>query len=131
LGTAIQFAEEIAANLRAGIRKLAKVLTDDEANAANFPAMTFYWSALELDFQHLLSNLPTKKEAAMREWFAFVLKTANDAFRQTADSLSGSAREQKAIVEAEGLFRALRYKAINSSEFKTYLPETKAKGGNQ
>ncbi len=128
LKTAIEFAEEISFVLKSSIKKLGDLL---ETNAANFQAMPIYWSTLELDFQHLLSNLPTQKEAAMREWFAFVLKTANDAFRRTADSLSGSAKEQKAIVEAEGLFRALRYKTVNSSEFKVYFPETKAKGGTQ
>jgi CRISPR system Cascade subunit CasA len=128
LKTAIEFAEEISFVLKWSVKKLGELL---ETDAANFPAMAFYWSTLELDFQHLLSNLPTQKEAAMRKWFAFVLKTANNALRQTADSLSGSAKEQKAIVEAECLFRALRYKTVNSSEFKIYLPETKAKGGSQ
>lgn len=126
LETAIKFAEEISFVLKSSIKKLGDLL---ETDAANFQAMPIYWSTLELDFQHLLSNLPTEKEAAMREWFAFVLKTANDAFRQTADSLSGSAKEQKAIVEAESKYYRERSKTVNSSEFKVYLPETKAKGG--
>ena len=133
LERAIQFAEEkggIAGTLRAGIKELAKSL---ETSAANFPAMPIYWSSLELEFQRLLLDLPDEKDAAMKEWFGFVLRTADDAFRQTANGLSGTAKEQRAIVEAEAEFR--KQKNILLSKHKTdwgkYLPETKAKGGNQ
>ncbi|MDQ3129936.1 MAG: type I-E CRISPR-associated protein Cse1/CasA [Acidobacteriota bacterium] len=128
LETAIKFAEEISEKLRAGIKKLAELLNTD---AANFQAMPIYWSTLELKFQNLLSDLPNKKDAAMREWFSAVLATADDAFERTANSLSGSAEELKATVEARRLFGALRYKTRKSPNFKIYLPETKSKGGTQ
>lgn len=131
LKTAIEFAEEISGNLRSGIKRLAKILTDDEATAANFPAMPFYWSTLETEFQKLLSDLPNKKDAAMREWFGDVLSTADEAFEKTANSLSGAAKELKATVEARNFYGALRYKTKESTNFKIYLPETKAKGGTQ
>lgn len=125
LETAIQFAEEVSEKLRAGVKKLADLL---QTNVANFQAMQIYWSTLELKFQQLLSNLPDEKEAAMREWFGEVLAVADDAFNQTANSLSGSAEELKATVEARRLYGALRYKTKESSNFKIYLPETKTKG---
>ncbi len=128
LETAIQFAEEISEKLRAGVKKLADLL---QTNVANFQAMPIYWSTLELKFQRLLSNLPDEKEAAMREWFGEVLAVADDAFNQTANSLSGSAEELKGAVEARRLYGALRYKTKEASNFKNYLPETKTTGGTQ
>ncbi|MGI8848631.1 MAG: type I-E CRISPR-associated protein Cse1/CasA [Pyrinomonadaceae bacterium] len=93
LKTAIEFAEEIGKHLKSSVNTLAFHIIPKPKNegkeqasktdwekarilARTFQAMPVYWSTLELDFQHLLSNLPTQKEAAMREWFAFVLKTA-------------------------------------------------------
>ncbi len=130
LEKAIQFAEDISNKLRAGIKELADCL---ETNAANFQAMPIYWSTLELEFQNLLSDLPTKKDDAMREWFRVVLSTANNALQQTANSLSGTAKEQKAIVEAEGEFRKQRNILLSKhkSDYGIYLSETKAKGGTQ
>ena len=128
LETAITFAEEIAEKLRSGIKKLADLLN---TNVNNFQAMPIYWSMLELKFQRLLSALPIEREVAMREWFGEVLATADDAFEQTANSLSGSAEELKATVEARRLYGGLRYKAKESPNFKIYLPETKTTGGNQ
>jgi len=130
LEKAIQFAEDISDKLRAGIKKLADCL---ETNVANFQAMPIYWSTLELNFQRLLSDLPNEKDAAIREWFQTVESTAKDAFRQTANSLSGTAKEQKAIVEAEGEFRKQRNILLSKhkSDYGIYLPETKAKGGTQ
>lgn len=131
LKTAIEFAEDISNNLRAGVKKLAKILTDDEAAAANFPAMPFYWSTLETRFQTLLSDLPNERDKAMREWFGAVLSIADEAFDRTANSLSGAAKELKAVVEARNFYGALRYKTKESTGYKKYVPETKAKGGNQ
>lgn len=133
LKTALEFAEEIAGNLRSGIKKLAKILTDDEAKATNFQAIPIYWSTLELRFQRLLSDLPNEKDAAMRKWFDVVLSTANTAFRQTADSLSGAAKEQKAIVEAEAEFRRRKnfLRKDKNSEYGSYWLDKKSKGGTQ
>jgi hypothetical protein len=61
------------------------------------------------------------------------LATARDAFRQTAGSLSGAAREQKALVEAEMEFNKQRniFLSKNDSVYGDYLPKGKSKGGNQ
>ena len=131
LKTALEFAEEIGMNLRSSMKKLAKVLMDNEAKAANFQAMPVYWSTLELKFHQLLAALPKDQKTAMNQWFGEVLAIADDAFNQTANSLSGSAEELKATVEARRLYGALRYKTKESPNFKIYLPETKSKGGTQ
>jgi CRISPR system Cascade subunit CasA len=133
LRNAIEFAEGISASLRSGIKELAIALTDKPDNAANFQAMPMYWSTLELAFQNLLSNLPNDTTTAMSDWCKFVLDTARDAFRQTADSLSGAAREQKAIVEAEAEFNKQRniFLSKNENTYGIYLPKGKSKGGNQ
>ena len=128
LKTALEFSQEIGDKLRDGVKKLADLL---QTNTANFQAMPIYWSTLELKFQRLLSDLPNKREAAMREWFGEVLATADNAFEQTANSLSGSAAELKAMVEARRLYGGLRYKTKEAPNFKIYLPETKTTGGNQ
>jgi len=130
LRNAVEFAEQIGFVLKLGIKKLAGEL---ETDAANFQAMPMYWSTLELSFQNLLSNLPNDKTAAMSDWCGFVLDTARDAFRRTADSLSGAAREQKAIVEAEAEFNKQRniFLSKNESVYGIYLPKGKSKGGNQ
>lgn len=126
---AVQFSEEISYSLKKGIKELADKLKTD---AANFQAMPTYWSTLELQFQRLLSDLPNDKTAAMRDWCAFVLETAQNAFRQTTDSLSGAAREQKAIVEAEAEFNKQRniFLSKNESVYGVYLLKRKTKGGN-
>jgi len=130
LRNAVEFAEQIGFVLKLGIKKLAEEI---ETDAANFQAMPMYWSTLELSFQNLLSNLPNDKTAAMSDWCGFVLDTARDAFRRTADSLSGAAREQKAIVEAEAEFNKQRniFLSKNESVYGIYLPKGKSKGGNQ
>jgi CRISPR system Cascade subunit CasA len=131
LETATNFAEEIGNDvLKRSVVELAKLLKTD---AANFPAMSVYWASLELEFQDLLSGLPKDNDAAMKKWFGVVLSTANDTFRQTANSLSGAAKEQKAIVEAEGTFHRQKniLRSKHQSDYGIYWIETKAKGGNQ
>lgn len=130
LDIALQFAQQISEKLRAGIKKLSE---DLETNAANFPAMQIYWATLELEFQKLLTGLPNQKDIAVREWFGVALQTANDAFRSTTNSLSGAATEQKAIVEAESEFRKQMNILLSKhkSDWGSYLPETKIKGGGQ
>ena len=128
LKVALEFSQEIGDKLRDGVKKLADLL---QTNIANFQAMPIYWSTLELKFQRLLSALPIEREVAMREWFGEVLATADNAFEQTTNSLSGSAEELKATVEARRLYGGLRYKTKEAPNFKIYLPETKSKGGIQ
>lgn len=131
LKTAIEFAEEISGNLRSALKKLAKFLSDDETMAANFPGMPFYWSNLETRFQNLLSGLPNDNDSPMSDWFGDVLLTANEAFDKTGNSFSGTAKELKAIVEAQGFYRALTNKTRELTPFKKYVPERKVKGGGQ
>lgn len=127
LKQAIQFAEEISGVLRFAVKILAEQL---ESDANSFPAMAVYWASLENRFQELLSDLPNNKEAAMQKWFGFVDKTAKRAFEDTANSLSGSANEQKAIVEAESTFYKTRAKLLKTnSEYAQFLPNYKTKGG--
>ena len=127
LKQAIQFAEDMSGVLRFTVKVLAEQL---ESDANSFPAMPFYWSGLENRFQILLSGLPIDKEAAMQNWFGFVDKSAKKAFDDTANSLSGSANEQKAIVEAESAFYKTRAKLLKTnSTYGQYLPNYKTKGG--
>lgn len=128
LKTALEFSQEIGDKLRDCVKKLADLL---QTNITNFQAMPIYWSMLETKFQRLLTALPDDKKMAMNEWFGEVLRIADDAFNQTANSLSGSAEELKATVEARRLYGALRYKTKELPNFKIYLPETKSKGGTQ
>lgn len=124
----IQFAEEIGEKLKGSIEKLAKLL---KTKPANFQAMPIYWSTLELKFQTLLSDLPIDKDAAARRWFAEVLDAANDAFNRTANSLSGSAQELRAVVEARGLFGGISYKTKQKPEYKNFVPAMKTTGGTR
>ena len=152
LQSALNFVEEIAKILGQSVNNLAfhlmpKPPTENKGNdekrnkkdwekaqilARNFQAMPTYWSTLETSFQNLLSKLPIDKMAAMSDWCAFVLETARDAFSRTANSLSGAAREQKAIVEAEAEFNKQRNIFLSKNEmiYGAYLPKGKTKGGN-
>ncbi len=142
LETAIKFAEDIARDvLKSSLNKLAWELQPNIAGkdrsekarkiADNFLSMLFYWSSLEAEFYKLLVKLPNSKDDAMCEWFSFVDKTAKEAFNKTANSLSGSAMEQKAIVNAQGLLNGTRNKLINgNSIYQEFLPNYKTKGGS-
>lgn len=128
LETAIQFAEEIAGVLRFAVQNLAKSL---ETKPESFSAASIYWASLETRFQRLLPALPNDKKAAMQQWFEFVDDTAKRAFGDTANSLSGSATEQKAIVEADSSFYRTRAKLLNqNSTYREFLPNYKTKGGS-
>ena len=130
LKTAINFAEEMSGVLRFAVKVLAEKL---ESDANSFPAMSLYWSGLENRFQILLSKLAKSKESALREWFGFVDETVKkNAFDKTVNSLSGSANEQKAIVEAESAFYKTRAKLISdNSVYQENLPNYKTKGGTK
>jgi CRISPR system Cascade subunit CasA len=129
LGISIKFAEDIAGVLKFSIKNLAEKL---ETDAANFSAMQIYWSSLETQFQKLLSDLPNEKQSAMQTWFEFTDKTAKQAFDDTANSLSGSAIEQKAIIEAESSFYRTRAKLLNeNANYRENLPNYKTKGGKE
>ena len=128
LQESIEFAEEFGRILRSSMKKLASDL--NAAIAESLPAVSFYWSNLESEFFKLLNDLTENKEKAMREWFVTVDQTAKEGFRKTANSLSGSATEQKAIIEAEGLFFSSIRKYLNKhSEYDKFFPKQKIKGG--
>jgi hypothetical protein len=85
-------------------------------------------------------ELPEKQKDAMREWFGFADKTAKESFNQTANSLSGSAIEQKAIVEAEKKFNIDRHillhgtkdgKKSGNSIYRELLQNYKTKEGSE
>ncbi len=115
LEIAINFAEEIGNCLRKSVNRLAYELLPNIAGkdrgeksrelAQYFSALSLFWSGLEIDFKNFITNLPEKEEDAMRAWFKFVKKKANDSLNDTKKSLSGSAVEQKAIVQTEKTFR--------------------------
>lgn len=129
LKDAIEFAEEIGKRLQRSMKKLADKLQSKIA----FPAMSFYWATLEHLFYDLLLSLPENKEKAMREWFLAVEKIAKEGFHKTANSLSGSAMEQKAIVESERLFYGSIQKYLNkNSEYREFFPkEAKNENGGE
>lgn len=68
------------------------------------PAMSVYWSSLEVRFKKLLTDLPEKQDEAMQEWYRVVDKTATKAFNQSVNSLGNSAKELKAIAKADKEF---------------------------
>ena len=86
LKESIEFAEELGKILRSSMRKLASELNAELANS--FPAVSFYWSNLELEFFDLLIHLPENNETAMQNWFLKVDQIAKEGFRKTANSLS-------------------------------------------
>lgn len=141
LNTAIQFSEEIAREvLKSSLNKLAWELQPDIAGkergekarkmADGFTAMPIFWSSLEVKFKKLLVELPSEKEKALSEWFSFVNEMAKYAFDKTANSLSGSAAEQKAIVKAENSFYYERRKILNNNSiYREFLSDDKTKKG--
>lgn len=150
LETAINFAEKIGDILEFSMKKLRQEIDPQawsssvrsvkppdrpaqERKLANiFPAMSIYWSSLEMAFQRLLSEMPKNADEELREWFSTVDKNAKDALSQSADSLSGSAKEQKAIVSAASTFSRLRGKLlVEDALFRQFLPNSKSTGGTQ
>ena len=114
LETAIKFAEEIEKEvLKPAIKKLAEIL---KSQSGSFSAVSIYWGSLEIEFKKMTLELPEKKDEAMCQWFEFVDKTAKQSFNDTANSLSGSAIEQKAIVEAEKEFKIEKHILLNGTK---------------
>ena len=52
-------------------------------------------------------------------------------FRKTADSLSGSALEHKAIVKSERVFYGLIRKYLKGSDYEQYFAKQDSKGGGE
>ena len=129
LKDATGFAEEIGKILQRSMRKLAKELHELQSNLANnFPSMSFYWASLEHLFYNLLLDLPENEEKAKREWAFSVKRNAEEGFRKTADSLSGSAMEQKAIIASERYFYGSIRKYLNkNSEYGRFFPKKEKK----
>lgn len=126
LSTIIGFAEDLARILQSSINKLAfeflpNIAGKDRSEKAkkiaeNFPTMPTFWGNLEITFKRIIIHLPEKQDEAICEWFQFVNKTAKKAFDKTADSLSGSAIEQKAIVEAEKKFNIEKHVLLHGTK---------------
>lgn len=151
LQSALNFVEEIAKILNQSVNSLAfylipKPATENKGGeekgskkdwdkaqilARNFQATPMFWSMCEIPFQAFLSDLPENRESAIEKWFKITDESAQTAWRKTADSLNISAREQKAIVEAQSLFFNLRSRIFKSPEFSHYAPKSKSQGGNQ
>ncbi len=129
LKTAISFSEEISYVLKGSLKNLAESL---ETNAANFSAVSVYWGNLEIEFKKLMLELPEKQDEVLSNWFGFVDRTAKESFSQTARTLSGSATELKAVVNAQGLFNGLRGKLLKTNSiYQELLPNYKTKGGSE
>lgn len=144
---AIGFSEDIGKILNKACYKLALLLVSPESDfkdakspdgkavsnkIKSFAIESKYWGSLEVEFKKLLLHLPEKKDEAMRHWFSFVNKTAKESFNQTANSLSGSAMELKAVVNAQGLFNGLRGNLLKTNSiYQELLPNYKTKGGSE
>jgi len=129
LGKCLDFADDVGFALRGGIKVLADQL---ETERETFTAESNYWSQMESRFHSLLASMPADKTAEMKTWFADTLRIANDAFRETINSLSGTAAENKAAVAGENMLWGLINKSIktNASVWQSYLPgRFAAKGG--
>ncbi|MFV0387294.1 MAG: type I-E CRISPR-associated protein Cse1/CasA [Pyrinomonadaceae bacterium] len=127
---AIEFAEDISDKV---LRFSLKTLADDlETNLKNFPALSVYWARLETRFKKLLVELPNQENQSLEGWFRYTDDLAKNVFKQTANSMSGSAEEQRAIVESENAFYSSRKKLLNNnSEYRELLPKHKTKGGEE
>ncbi|MFN6964548.1 MAG: type I-E CRISPR-associated protein Cse1/CasA [Pyrinomonadaceae bacterium] len=130
LGRCLAFAEEVGSAVRASMKALADEL---ETERETFFAEGNFWSQLESRFHALLDRLPSDREAEMRAWFADTLRTASGAFRETVNSLSGTAAEVEAAVKAENMLWGVISKAIkaNATSWAVYLPEKFAAKGGQ
>lgn len=123
LELAINFAEEMGNSLRKSVNRLAYELLPNIAGkdrgeksreiAQNFPALSVFWSSLEIAFKNFIVALPEKDDDAVRKWFDFVKKTSAKALEETVNGFSGSAIEQKAIVQANKAFRFENHIIVN------------------
>lgn len=130
LGICLDFAEEVGSAVRAGMKRLADELQTDRTT---FFAEANYWSAMETRFHNLLNRLPSDTETEMRAWFADTLQIAIKAFRDSLNSLSGTAAEVQASVKAENMLWGVISKSVKAgaTNWNKYLPDSfAAKGGN-
>ncbi len=127
---ALNFAEDVGIKvLSFSVGNLAKTL---ETDRQSFSAIQVYWAALEIQFKQFLVDLSKDQEQAIRDWFQFTDTSAKEALQETLRSLSGSAIEQKARVEAEKSFYNGRKKLLNKNpKYKELLPKHKTHGGEQ
>ncbi len=130
LSLCLDVSETIGFAVRSGVKTLADEL---ESSPTSFQTMNAYWPQLEGEFNALLLALPNDPDRAKSDWFGKVLNIAERALKQTFDSLSHSAIEQKAMVEAENEYRKQKAIAIkkNLSMWEKYLPKNFAKGGTK
>ena len=131
LEEALKLAETFSQQVRDAVQYLAKLLlaplsdsrearqpdSKDVNNlAATFNSQEYYWSVLETHFKKLLTDLPLafqhqrasesqQENKPMSEWARTLDRTADDAFKQAINSLSGSPLELKAATIAQEKFR--------------------------
>ncbi len=154
LKDSLKLAEDFGEILRNSIWYLSKLLLSpmsDDTNARQpdskdvrkvsdtFGAEGVYWSRLESPFKNLLVNLPKDKtfdddgdevfgKEQLKIWARTVNDVAKQAFENAINGLSGSAREFKAIAEAEGVFHS-RMKKLRKNN--PHLFENKNGGENE
>ena len=144
---AIIFSDHIGETLNKACYKLALLLVAPESDRKDakspdgksvsnqiksFAIESKYWASLEVEFKKLLRHFPEKQDEAMRDWFRFVNKRAEDVLNDAVKSLSGSATELKAVVNAQGLFNGLRGKLLKTNSiYQELLPNYKTKGGSE
>jgi CRISPR system Cascade subunit CasA len=121
---------------------------NDKANVKSWTHEKLPIPLVYMNDNELLNDLETAINFAeeMSGVLKFAMKILADELESDANSfpamslywaslenrLSCSAKEQKAIVEAESAFYKTRAKLLNrTSEFRQYLPKYKSKGGNE
>jgi CRISPR system Cascade subunit CasA len=130
LADALNFAEEMAENLKTAVKTLARLLVGDQDAgelARSFGAESLYWSRLETPFKRLLVALPNQNREDEFEWARTVEGTAWAALNQVTAGLSGSARDFKAITAAEAAFSQSLGKT--RKKFSHLFPQTQTAGG--
>jgi CRISPR system Cascade subunit CasA len=122
--------EEMLKNLKTAVKTLARTLVGDEDAgelARSFGAESLYWSRLEAPFKRLLVALPNRNREDEFEWARTVERIAWLALNQVTASLSGSARDFKAITAAEAAFSQSLGKT--RKKFSHLFPQTQTAGG--
>lgn len=121
MGKALDLAEKVALVERRAVQTLAALLLAPQVDgpksrqphpkdvsefARHLDPLIDYWAALGGAFRKLMLCLPEDAASALNEWRDSVENSARSSFTRLVASIGGSAREMKAIVQAERTFRA-------------------------
>ena len=116
LGNGVQVAETVAKALRTSVWVLAIYLNYPDADlpearsrdrevinrtADSLDPSPRYWSALEVPFHRLLTDLPADGDAAAGEWLDVVLRVAFAAYSAVVGGLADTGRDLKARTQGE------------------------------